>query len=830
MKAPLSWLLDWVALPVDVSVDDIAQRLTDLGLNVERIESIGVGWTGPVVVGRVLECAREHHKNGKVVSYCRVDVGDLNDESGSRGIVCGAPNVAVGQLVVVALPGAVLPGDFAIAARKTYGHISDGMICAADELGIGHDHTGILVLPETIDGRTLSVGEDATPYLITPDQVLDIDVTPDMSYCLSIRGLAREAATAYGVDFRDPADLATPASTDAGFPVRLDSDACPIFVAVSVTGLDPEATSPSWMMQRLELAGMRSISLAVDITNYVMLETGQPLHAYDADRLSGGIIVRRATAGETLTTLDGQIRTLDPDDLLIADASGPIGLAGVMGGQTTELSATTRNIVLEAAHFDAPTISRAMRRHKLPSEASKRFERGVDPAAAYAAAHRAADLMVTLGGATTLEAETVAGAVPAMPAQSMSVGLPGQILGLDVAPERVVSILRSVGVQVTQDGDTLHLLPPTWRNDLVDPYDYVEEVGRKVGFSLVPSIVPTAPIGRGLTRSQRQRRAVNAAVASQGLVELLTLPFMSDHDLDQMGLPADDPRRRVVRLANPLADTSPYLRTSLLPGLLAAVTRNTSRGNDDLALYEAGSVFLAKEPLSAPRPSVAGRPSDNELSQTSDALPDQPRFLAAVSCGAWQRQGWSGAGTPADWTIVVAAAEAAAEAVGIRLERRAAEVAPWHPGRCAELLVDGRVIGCAGELHPTVCHAFGLPARTAAMELDLDDLLTAAPESGVITLLSTRPVAKEDVALIVDESTPASDVQAALVEGAGELLESIALFDIYRGSQIGEGKKSLAFGLRFRASDRTLTDADTAAAREAAVAVAATRCGAVQRV
>lgn len=829
MRAPVSWLRDWVALPPEVAVDDLADRFIGLGLNVERIESIGAGWTGPVVVGRVLECTREKHKNGKHISYCRVDVGAHNDESGSRGIVCGAPNVAEGQLVVVALPGAVLPGDFAIAARKTYGHISDGMICATDELGIGVDHTGILVLPETLDGRAPTLGEDVTPWLVTPDQVLDIDVTPDMSYCLSIRGLAREAATAYGVAFTDPAALATPASTDAGVGVRLDSDACPLFVAVSVTGLDPSAPSPSWMRQRLELAGMRSISLAVDVTNYVMLETGQPLHAYDADRLTGGIVVRRAVSGETLTTLDGQMRTLDPEDLLITDASGPIGLAGVMGGATTELSASTINIVLEGAHFEAPVISRAMRRHKLPSEASKRFERGVDPDAAYAACHRAADLLVELGGAVKLAAETVAGAVPRMPGQTIDGSLPATILGLSVERERVVQILRSVGVRVEVEEATLTLQPPTWRNDLVDPYDYVEEVGRKIGFDRIPSVVPTAPVGRGLTRFQRLRRAANAAVSSQGLVELITLPFVNDTDLDRMGLPADDPRRRVVRLANPLADTSPYLRTSLLPGLFAAVVRNTSRGNDDLALYEMGSVFLAGEPKAAPSPSVTRRPSDADLAAIAAALPDQPRFLAAVACGSWRRPGWQGAGVPADWTIMVAAADAAAEAMGVRLERRAAEVAPWHPGRCAELVVNGHVVGFSGEVHPTVCQAFGLPPRTSAMELDLDQLLSAAPESGVLMPLSTRPVAKEDVALIVDEAMPASEVRAALVEGAGDLLESIALFDIYRGSQIGEGKKSLAFSFRFRAHDRTLTDADTAAARDAAVAVAAARCGAIQR-
>ncbi|WP_203566700.1 phenylalanine--tRNA ligase subunit beta [Aestuariimicrobium ganziense] len=835
MRAPMSWLRDWAQLGDDVTVDQVAEQFTRLGLTVERIERVEPGWSGPVVVGRVLECAREPQKNGRTISWCLVDVGHHNADSAEgvdthRGIVCGAPNVDAGQLVVVALPGAVLPGDFAISARKTYGHVSDGMICAEDELGVGTDHTGIMVLPETVDGRALVPGEDATPLLVSPDTVFDIDVTPDLSHCMSIRGLARELAGALGAPFTDPVSLTTPDPVAEGYPVRLLDAACPLFVAVTVDDLNPTAQTPAWMKRRLELAGMRSISLAVDVTNYVMLETGQPLHAYDGDRLQGSIVVRKAHDGEVLTTLDEQERTLDPDDLLITDDSGPIGVAGVMGGASAEVTETTRTIVLEAAHFDAATISRGMRRHKLPSEASKRFERGVDPGAAYSAAHRAADLLVSLGGARKRTTETVTGKVPVMPTQTIAASLAGDVLGVEVPTEQVVSILQSSGVQVDVAGDRLHLVPPTWRPDLVDPYDYVEEVGCKVGYDHIPSVVPRAPVGRGLTRSQRLRRAINTAVAGQGLVELITMPFINDRDLDRMGLPAEDPRRRVVRLANPLADTAPYLRTSLLPGLFAAISRNTSRGNDDLALYEAGSVFLAREGApTAPSPSVDARPSDDELAQFAAALPEQPRLLAAVSCGAWTRPGWRGAGLPADWTTVVAAADAAAEAVGVTLVRRQAEVAPWHPGRCAELLVDGQVVGVAGELHPSVCQAFGLPARTAAMELDLDDLIAADPGRGVLAPLSSHPVAKEDVALVVDADVAAEEVRQALVEGGGAMVESVTLFDVYTGPQVGEGKKSLAFALRIRAADHTLKDAEAAQVRDAAVAVAVERFGAVLR-
>jgi phenylalanyl-tRNA synthetase beta chain len=602
-------------------------------------------------------------------------------------------------------------------------------------------------------------------------------------------------------------------------------------VALTVTQIDPNRPSPRWLARRVQLAGMRSISLAVDITNYVMLETGQPIHAYDAELLDGPIVVRKAAEGEKLTTLDDVVRPLHPDDLLITDASGPIGLAGVMGGATTELSSSTRNIVIEAAHFDAMTIARTSRRHKLSSEASRRFERGVDPQASYAAAHRVAELLVEHGGGTLLAAETVQGTLPPRPSTTIADTLPSQILGADVDHASVVRLLEAIGATVSDHGDNLTITPPSWRPDLRDPYDYVEEVGRLIGFDTIEPVVPTAPVGRGLTRSQRARRAINAALAARGYVEVLSFPFTSVTDLDAMGMPADDRRRRLNKIINPLSEASPYLRTSLLPGLFAAVARNLSRGNDDLALFEAGSVFFAGDPLvAAPRPPVTQRPSAEELAAIDHALGQQPRHLGAVLTGHWLPDGWEGRGILAAWQQAIAFVEAAALAVGLQLDRRPAEYAPWHPGRCAEfILPSGDGIGYAGELHPEVCAAFGLPARTAAAEIDLDALITAAPATGGIPLISGFPVAKEDVALVVDDDMPAAVVERALRAGAGPLLESIWLFDIYTGPQVGKGKKSLAYALRFRASDRTLTDAEAAEARDAAVARAAERTGAVQR-
>ncbi len=831
MRAPVSWVREYVALPDQLTGRDIGDALIRAGLEVEGVEP-ATEITGPLVVGRVLSCVDEPQKNGRTMRWCRVDVGPYNegasepDETGgSRGIVCGAHNFVAGDLVVVALPGTVLAGGFELTARKTYGHISDGMICAVDELGIGTDHTGILVLP----AGSAEPGDDALELLGMTDEVLDIAVTADMGYCLSVRGLARETAQAFGVPFTDPVALTTPSPKADGFPVRSDTEHCPLFVAVSVTGIDPTRPSPDWMASRLRLSGMRSVSLCVDITNYVMLETGQPLHAYDADRLSGGIVVREARGGERLTTLDDVDRVLSPEDLVITDDSGVIGLAGVMGGQTTELSPSTTNILVEAASFAPVQISRTARRHKLPSEASRRFERWVDPAAAYSAAHRVADLLVDLAGGTVSDAETVYGTVPPMPVQRIRGTLPAEVLGAPVSVDRVVDILSGSGVAVTREADQLTLVPPTWRPDLVDAYDYVEEVGNKVGLDTIEPVLPRPTGGRGLTATQKARRALSAALPAAGFVEVLQFPFVAEADLDKLGAGPDDDRRELVRLANPLAETAPYLRTTLLPGLFGAVLRNQSRGQTDLALYEVGPVFLG--PLGvAPMPSVERRPSAEDLAAIAAALPQQPAHVACVLTGEWLPATAGRPAVAAGWQQAIAFAETVGRALGVRIERTADSYAPYHPGRCARLTVGGVTVGHAGELHPRVCQAYGLPARSAAAELSFDTLCDLVPGPGSVTPVSSWPVAKEDVALIVDASVQAGDVEAALREGAGDLLEDVRLFDVYVSDAIGEGKKSLAFALRLRATDRTLTEADAAKARDAAVAVAAERYGAVQRI
>jgi phenylalanyl-tRNA synthetase beta chain len=831
MRVPISWLREYVDLPADVSAHDLAHRLTALGLKLEAHETPGADISGPLVVGRVLGFEEEKHSNGKTIRWCRVDVGPAhNDDTGSRGVVCGAHNFAAGDLVVVSLPGTVLPGGFEISARKTYGHVSDGMICSTRELGIGEDHDGILVLEPELEAD-VKPGDDAVPVLHLRDDVLEFEVNPDRAYALSIRGVAREAAIAYGVDFHDPADRSVPGADDQGYPVRVEAaDGCPVFVARTVTGFDPTAPSPRWLARRVQLAGMRPISLAVDVTNYVMLELGQPIHGYDGDKLAGPIVVRRAAAGESLTTLDGVRRDLSSEDLLITDDSGPIGLAGVMGGETTELSGTSSHVVVEAAHFAPESVFRTARRHRLPSEASKRFERGVDPLLPAQAADRVAQLLVEHGGGTVSDGVTVVGTPPAVPTITASVDLPARISGMPIAAETTVEHLRTVGCTVDRAEDTLTVQPPTWRPDLEDPYDLVEEVARIVGYENVPSVVPTAPVGAGLTTEQRLRRRVGLGLAGAGFVEVMAYPFVGEADWDALGMSEDDERRRSIRIANPLSEEEPSLRTTLLPGLLKTVARNAGRSQSDLSLFEAAPVFLpGPAPRKAPILPVDRRPEPGEWQELLDAVPHQPRHLGVVVAGDREPAGWWGSGRPAGWGDVIDAVHRVTRDVGVEVEVRRGDHTPWHPGRCAEVVLAGAVIGYAGELHPRVIKEYGVPPRTAVAEIDLDALLAAARSITPAPRFSTYPVAKEDVALVVDESVPSADVAASLREGAGDLLESVRLFDVYSGEQIGEGRKSLAFALRLRAPDRTLTEAEIAAARDGAIARAVADHEAVHR-
>ncbi|WP_326691868.1 phenylalanine--tRNA ligase subunit beta [Streptomyces sp. NBC_01795] len=840
MRAPLSWLREYVDLPASETGRDVAARLISAGLEVETVEQTGAGLKGPLVVGQVL--AIEELKDfKKPIRYCQLDVGTAGTRPGEpQNVICGATNFAVGDKVVVVLPGAVLPGGFEVGTRKTYGHVSGGMICSERELGMGEDHDGIMVLPPEHE-----VGTDAIELLELVDDVLDIAVTPDRGYCLSMRGLARETATAYGLPLRDPALLDVPTPNSDGYLVKVaDPLGCDRFTARTVTGLRPEGASPIWLRRRLQKAGMRPVSLPVDITNYVMLELGQPLHAYDRSRVEGAIGVRRAESGEKLTTLDGVKRVLDSGDLVITDNRGPIGLAGVMGGANTEIadSATdpgtgqargTTDVVIEAAHFDAVSVARTARRHKLSSEASRRFERGVDPDAASAAAQRAVDLLVLLAGGTAQAGVTEIKTPSGPRTIRVPADHPDKVAGVAYGRETVVRRLQQVGCDVYGQ-DELTVTVPSWRPDLTDPNDLAEEVVRLEGYENLPSTLPRPLPGRGLTERQRLHRRIGRVLAGAGYTEAPSYPFVGAAVFDALGLDAGDTRRRTVQLVNPLSDEEPGLRTTLLPGLLAALRRNDGRGSHDLALFETGLVFLPSGTETVPeRLPVTSRPTEEQLASLDAALPEQPRHAAVVLAGARERAGWWGKGRPAEWADAVEAARTVAAEAGAELTVENARFAPWHPGRCAALhvVLDGErvLVGHAGELHPRVLKALGLPERSCAMELDLDLVERAGAGPVRAPRVSTFPVATQDVALVVDAAVPAADVESALRAGAGELLESLRLFDVFTGEQLGAGRKSLAYALRFRAPDRTLKAEEASAARDAAVAAAVERTGAALR-
>ncbi|HUZ22203.1 MAG TPA: phenylalanine--tRNA ligase subunit beta [Streptosporangiaceae bacterium] len=843
MRVPLSWVAEYAAIGPDAAADadEVGRRLTGAGLEVESFERVGHDITG-VVVARVLD-VEELEGFRKPVRYCQVSTGDGQE----RHVICGATNFAAGDLVPFALPGAMLPGGFEISARKTYGKVSEGMICSVAELGIGDDHSGILVLPPDTP-----LGVDFAAHAGLRDVVFDVNVTPDKGYALSIRGVARELAIAYGVPFTDPADAGLPADVDlvSGevYPASIeDPAACDRFVLREVRGIDPARPTPLPMRVRLARAGQRSVSLAVDVTNYLMLELGQPLHAFDRARLSGPIVVRRARPGERLETLDHVVRDLDPEDILITDSSGPISLAGTMGGLATEVTPESADLVIEAAHFSPRGTARMSRRHRLGSEASARFERGVDPELQRRASGRAVAMLAGLAGGTAVPGCSFASAPIPPVSIVMAADYPDRVAGTTYGLDTVTSRLREVGCQVslTQGGGgrpVLAVVPPSWRPDLTDPADLAEEVIRLEGYEHIPVRQPRAMVGRGLTDRQLMRRTTGRVLAAAGFVEVTSQPFAAAADFDRLLLPPADPRRRALVVANPLSEDEPLMRTTLLPGLLRVLARNIGRGFSDVALFETGLVFRPGPagPRVAPILRVDRAPGPAELAELEAALPDQPLRIAIVAAGDRDLPGWWGDGRPAGWQDAIEAARRVVAVSRVPFEVRADQHEPWHPGRCAAIFIAGedgeqRLAGHAGELHPRVTGAFGLPPRTCAVELDLSAIDTAAALLGPVQapVISAYPVATQDVALIVADTVPAADVERALAAGAARagdvLLEDLRLFDVYTGDQAGEGRKSLAYTLRFRAPDRTLTAEEASAAREAAAAEASLRVGAVPR-
>ncbi|ORW50297.1 phenylalanine--tRNA ligase subunit beta [Mycobacterium paraense] len=827
MRVPYSWLREVVTAGApgwDASPGDLEQTLVRIGHEVEEVAALGPV-DGPLTVGRVTSI-EELTEFKKPIRACLVDVG----EDKPREIVCGATNFVVGDLVVVALPGTTLPGGFAIATRKTYGRTSDGMICSAAELGLGADHSGILVLPPD----AAAPGAEAAGVLGLDDVVFHLAITPDRGYCMSVRGLAREIACAYDLNFVDPADVKPLPVEGEAWPLTVDAETgVRRFALRPVTGIDPTAVSPWWLQRRLLLAGIRATSPAVDVTNYVMLELGHPMHAHDRNRITGGLAVRFARPGETVVTLDDIERRLDPADVLIVDDTATAAIGGVMGAATTEVRDDSTDVLLEAAVWDPPGVSRTQRRLHLPSEAARRYERAVDPAISVAALDRCAALLAEIAGGEVSPTLTDWRGDPprddwSLPPIRIAVDLPDRFAGVTYPAGTTARRLAQIGAVVAEEGDTLTVTPPSWRPDLLQPADLVEEVMRLEGLEAIPSVLPAAPAGRGLTAVQKRRRAIGKSLAQSGYVEILPTPFLPAGVFDLWGLPADDPRRAATYVLNPLEADRPALATTLLPALLEALGRNVSRGLVDIALFAQGQVVRPTEQTRGVELiPVHRRPTETEIATLDASLPRQPQHVAAVLTGLREPRGPWGPGRRAEAADAFEAVRIVARASGIEVRLRAAQLLPWHPGRCAEVLVGQTCVGHAGQLHPAVIERSGLPKGTCAMELNLDaiPIVEALPAPRV----SPFPAVFQDVSLVVAADVPAQAVADAVREGAGELLEDLQLFDVFTGPQLGADRKSLTFALRFRAPDRTLTEDDASAARDAAVRRAAEAVGAELR-
>ncbi|WP_412100688.1 phenylalanine--tRNA ligase subunit beta [Corynebacterium aurimucosum] len=817
----------------NVSAEELDSGFVRVGFETEGYEALPET-TGPLVIGQVVEI-EELTQFKKPIRYCQVNVGKANGTGELQGIICGARNFRLNDYVVVSLPGAELPGGFKIAARETYDHISNGMMCSAAELGFGAKADGIIVLGEEVADK---VGEDARPLIGLSDTVFDVNITPDRGYALSARGLTREIASAFDLAFPDVAQdpnvagvdtSAVPAPKGELIDVDLREETkAQRFGLRKVSGIDPAARTPFWMERELMLSGQRSVNLATDITNYVMLLLGAPMHAFDANVVNGNLVVRNASEGETFETLDHVKRELSAGDVVICDGNGIQSLAGVMGGTTSEISETTTDVYFESAIWDPITVARTSRRHKLSSEASRRFERGVDPAIVEVALDVACALLQQIAGGTIETGRTLVGDVAKRDPITLRAAKPGEYAGVEYSRETVVKRLTEVGCEVSGE-EELSVVPASWRTDIDMDVDLIEEILRLEGLEDIPTILPTPVGGRGLTPAQKRRRAIGHGLAYAGYAEVLPSPFIANDTFDTWGLDKEDPRRRTVAVQNPLESDKAVLSTTLLPNLLEAIARNVARGRSNLALFGLQQVAFKRADAS-PMPSVETRPEDSVVSELLESLPLQPLHVATVATGNIEHEGPWGSGRAYSYADAIESARQVARAAGVDITVKAAEQLPWHPGRCAALVLaadEEIVVGYAGELHPQVLEALELPARTCAMELDV----TALPleEKFPAPVLSSFPALHQDIALVVDEDTPAEAVRRVVEEGAGELLESVELFDVFRGEQLGEGKKSLAFQLLFRADDRTLTDEEANEHRLAAADLAKQRLGAEMR-
>ena len=798
MLVPLEWLREFCA--PDVPTAELVERLEMTGTEIGGVTTRGVGAHERFVVGRVLTA--DQHPDADRLKVCTVDVG----EAEAAHIVCGAPNVAAGQTVAVARPGAVLPGGIKLKKAKLRGQVSEGMILAEDELEIGTDHAGIMVLEP--DG--LEPGTPLSEVLPLGTEVLDVEATPNRPDELGLYGIAREVHAATGAPLGPPPWSEDPGSFEGEVPVEVvveAPDLCPRFTARLFEDVTI-APSPPWLKARLMAAGQRPINNVVDVTNYVMLLTGQPLHAFDADRVAGGrLVVRRAAQGEQLVTLDDQTRTLTPDDCLIADADGPTALAGVMGGERSEVSETTTRVLLEVANWHGPAINRTSQRLGLRSEASSRYEKGLAPEQTLEAQAVATALLLDVAGARVLPGTIdVGGPGPEAAALRLREARVERLLGVAIPRAEQAGHLTALGFAVAEAEDGLDVTVPHWRReDVTREADLIEEIARLHGVNEnLPATLPSRNGAVGvLTPAQRLRRRAEDVLAGRGLHEIAGWSFADRSLLDRLRIPADSALRDVVEVENPMSEAQAILRPTIVGSLLDAAAANMARGHRDLGLFESAAVYRA-------------HPTEPS---------DEHHALAALLTGRLQPRSWRADDATAD----VFAAKALVAAVLDTL-RVAWDVAPasWpflHPGRSAEVLSGGVRLGFVGEIHPLVTREWDIEQPVAVFALDLGKVAAAAPGVAQYADVVSYPPLRQDLAVILASDVPAGDVVRTVREAGGELLAGAEVFDVYTGAQVGEGRRSLAFALTFRAPDRTLTDEDVAPVRERIVGALRERLG-----
>ena len=785
MKVPLRWLQEFIDLPTS-DLDELSFAFDMLGLTVEGIEEHKVDWSG-VYVGRVVEI--RPHPDADKIRVCLVDSG-----SGPEQIICGAWNFEEGAIVAVAKPGAVLPGDFEIGQRTIRGVESNGMICSERELNIGADQDGILVLDEN-----LQIGSVFADVIEVPDYVFDLDVTPNRPDALSMVGVARDLGAYFGIEHHVPPLEMTSVVGETPITVEIaDATGCRRFTAREIRDVTI-ATSPFRIRHRLHKVGVRSISNVVDVTNYVMFELGHPLHAFDADTIAGNnLVVRRAVAGETLVTLDGEKRSLSPDDLIIYDDEGPTSMSGTMGGARSEVSLDTTRVLMEAASWDPPTIMNMWRRHELRSEAATRFERGVDSNLADIANQRASAMVSLLTGGDVLDGAVDEIAIRIDPSVvQLTIHEVERQLGPGFTVEHVTDILQRLGMKV--DGaEPMTVTVPTYRPDVFRPADLIEEVARIHGFDKFEATLPTGPRG-GLTVEQKRQRRINETLSALGWDQAINLPFVGVEDLAKLGMTIDG--GDLLTIKNPLRDEESKLRPTMLPGLLNSLRYNISHGASSVALFEVGRVFRAIPATDDPR------------------LPEQIDRLAWAGIGTTGLAGLEGPSTEIDGSVSLALWRRLADVLGLDdVSVVSASPPGYHPGRTAAVAVDGVAIGFVGELAPSAARAFELDGRVAVAELDLPPLLS--PVDAVLAHApSVFPFVDFDLSFLVAVDTPVSDLVAVTTSAATQLVESARVFDEFKG--VGEGRKALAIRYRLRASDRTLSNEEVAPVRKAMIEAAA---------